>query len=65
MVESVRSAAQSPLRSIVGTANLTCKEDVEVMSVDSTRNDLEWQKFLDCENFQRSVYVMQVLGSFL
>ena len=65
MVESVRSAAQRPLWSIVGTADSTYKDDVEGMSVDITRKDLEWQKLLDCRNFQRSVYVMQVLDSFL
>jgi len=65
VVDSVRSAAQRPLPSTISTTDSRSKKEIEVMSVDILRKDVEWNKLLDCDNFQRSVYVMQVLDSFL
>jgi len=64
VVERVRFTAQRPLSRFSVEGDSKRKNLVE-MSVDIQRKDKEWNKLLDCDNFQRSVYVMQVVDSFL
>ena len=47
---SVRSAAQRPLPSTMGTADSRIKKEIKAMSVDILRKDAEWNKLLDRDN---------------
>lgn len=58
VVERVRNTAQIPLAQ-------PSDDESEAMRVDIKRREDEWYRLLDSDHYQRSVYVLQVIDSFL
>lgn len=58
IIENVRKTSQCALCLEEG-------QDETTMAVDIQSNDLEWSKLLDPNHYQKAVYVMQIIDSFL
>ena len=65
MVEKVRSVAQCFLTSSNDGEALEESKSDNNMVIDVQRNDSEWNQLLDLAHYQKAVYVLEVVDSFL
>ncbi len=67
IVDKVRRVAQCPLptSNIEHEGNIEERKIDDQMAIDIQRNDSEWDTLLDLKHYQRAVYVLEVIDSFL
>lgn len=65
IIDRVRSAAQIPFDDNCSSSKTENRKEEDFMIVDTVRKDDEWNYLFESSCFQRSVYVMQVVDSFL
>lgn len=65
VVEKVRDVAQCPFVTQIDEEKSEENKHEDKMLVDIKKNESEWAKLLDLNHYQKAVYVLQVVDSFL